>query len=173
MQFHSQHVGVTWPCWSHTAGWETNRRQSDADKSANLQRRGGTEEAFLCIINETWRTGSGTNWIWLPLDKCALVQRDTLPSRTDLVVHDSAQAHDADVDVVFLADQPWVFQSSTTRQRVATKTDDGKDENKSVIKENQAVFYLNRCRLYEHLSTNTSALEIRKTDAISEWASST
>ena len=37
----------------------------------------------------------------------------------DLVVHDSAQAHDADVDVVFLADQSGVFQSSPARQCVA------------------------------------------------------
>lgn len=32
--------------------------------------------------------------------------------RADLVVHDSAQAHDADVDVVFFAEQSGVFQSS-------------------------------------------------------------
>ncbi len=42
--------------------------------------------------------------------------------RADLVVHDSAQAHDADVDVVFLADQSGVFQSSPARQCVATET---------------------------------------------------
>lgn len=40
--------------------------------------------------------------------------------RADLVVHDGAQTHDADVDVIFLADQPGVLQSSPAGQRVAT-----------------------------------------------------
>lgn len=44
-------------------------------------------------------------------------------SRADLVVHDGAQAHDAHVDVVFLADQPGVLQSSPARQRVTTAAD--------------------------------------------------
>lgn len=46
--------------------------------------------------------------------------------RPDLVVHDGAQAHDADVDVIFLADQPGVLQSSPARQRVTTT---GGDKN--------------------------------------------
>lgn len=46
--------------------------------------------------------------------------------RADLVVHDGAQAHDADVDVIFLADQPGVLQSSPAWQRVTT-TADGKN----------------------------------------------
>lgn len=44
--------------------------------------------------------------------------------RPDLVVHDGAQAHDADVDVIFLADQPGVLQSSPARQRVTTTAGD-------------------------------------------------
>lgn len=39
----------------------------------------------------------------------------------DLVVHDSTQAHDADVDIIFLADQSGVFQRSPAGQRVAAK----------------------------------------------------
>lgn len=46
--------------------------------------------------------------------------------RADLVVHDGAQAHDADVDVIFLADQPGVLQSSPAWQR-GTTTADGKN----------------------------------------------
>lgn len=57
----------------------------------------------------------------------------------DLVVHDSAQAHDADVDVVFLAHQSGVFQSSPARQRVATETNKRKDKYKSAVKRKRAV----------------------------------
>lgn len=53
--------------------------------------------------------------------------------RTDLVVHDSTQAHDADVDVVFLADQSGVFQSPPARQRVATTTNDRKGKKTKTI----------------------------------------
>lgn len=60
---------------------------------------------------------------------CTSVQRDTQSvwassgegRGADLVVHDGTQAHDADVDVVFLADQSGVFQGSPARQRVATE----------------------------------------------------
>lgn len=41
---------------------------------------------------------------------------------TDLVVHDGTQAHDADVDVVFLTDQSGVFQRPPARQSVTTAT---------------------------------------------------
>lgn len=41
--------------------------------------------------------------------------------KSDLVVHDRAQAHDADVDVVFLADQSGVFQRPPAWQCVAAK----------------------------------------------------
>lgn len=41
--------------------------------------------------------------------------------RTDLVVHDGAQAHDADVDIVFLTDQSRVFQCSPAGQCVTTE----------------------------------------------------
>lgn len=40
----------------------------------------------------------------------------------DLVVHDSTQAHDADVDIVFLTDQSGVFQCSPAGQSVTTET---------------------------------------------------
>lgn len=47
----------------------------------------------------------------------------TLPrvQRADLVVHDGTQAHDADVNVVFLADKPGVFQRPSAGQRVTTE----------------------------------------------------
>lgn len=48
----------------------------------------------------------------------------------DLVVHDGAQAHNAHMDVVFLADQPGVLQSSPAWQRVTT-TEDGKKVKES------------------------------------------
>lgn len=38
----------------------------------------------------------------------------------DLVVHDSTQAHDADVDIIFFADQSGVFQRSPAGQCVET-----------------------------------------------------
>lgn len=59
---------------------------------------------------------------------------------TDLVVHDSTQAHDADVYIVFLADQPGVFQSSPARQCVAANTDYRKDKNNSVIMRSKGCF---------------------------------
>lgn len=41
----------------------------------------------------------------------------------DLVVHDGTQAHDADVDVVFLADQPGVLQCPAAGQSVTSESD--------------------------------------------------
>lgn len=41
--------------------------------------------------------------------------------RADLVVHDRTQAHDADMDVVFLADQSGVLQGSSAWQCVASE----------------------------------------------------
>lgn len=41
--------------------------------------------------------------------------------RTDLVVHDGTQAHDADVDIVLPTDQPRVFQCSPAGQCVTTE----------------------------------------------------
>lgn len=50
----------------------------------------------------------------------------------DLVVHDGAQAHDADVDVVFFADQSGVLQSSAARERVTTETNERNVGNESI-----------------------------------------
>lgn len=35
VQFHSQHVGVTWPCWSHTGRWKTNGTEKGREKNAD------------------------------------------------------------------------------------------------------------------------------------------
>lgn len=55
----------------------------------------------------------------------------------DLVVHDSTQAHDADMDVVFFADQSGVFQSSPARQCVTTKTHERNVEKKKSCDESK------------------------------------
>lgn len=68
--------------------------------------------------------------------------------RPDLIVHDGAQAHDADVDVIFLADQPGVLQGSPARQRVTTTADDKK------AKTNGVKFFLKWTR--ENLSAGSS-----------------
>lgn len=39
----------------------------------------------------------------------------------DLIVHDGAQTHDADMDVVFFADQSGVLQGSAARERVTAE----------------------------------------------------
>lgn len=70
----------------------------------------------------------------------ASVPRDMQSVRTssgdrrgaDLVVHDGAQAHDADVDVVFFADQSGVLQSSPARERVTAETNGRNVENESI-----------------------------------------
>lgn len=78
----------------------------------------------------------------------------------DLVVHDSTQAHDADMDVVFFADQSGVFQSSPARQCVTTKTHERNVEKKKVVmKANKACFNKMGVGAHEHLNTNTSALD--------------
>lgn len=52
--------------------------------------------------------------------------------KADLVVHDSTQAHDADVDIVFLANQSGVFQSSPARKCVAAKNNYRKNKKKTI-----------------------------------------
>lgn len=64
--------------------------------------------------------------------------------RADLVVHDGAQAHDAHVDVIFLADQPGVLQSSPAWQRVTT------------VKETTGVKKNNEKRSWENPNTSSS-----------------
>lgn len=75
--------------------------------------------------------------------------------RPDLVVHDSTQAHDADVDVIFLADQSGVFQRPPAGQCVATRKGKRKEEKKLRIKEIRVV-------LLEETPEHKSAQELDK-----------
>lgn len=75
--------------------------------------------------------------------------------RADLVVHDSTEAHDADVDVVFLTHQSGVFQRSPAGQCVAAERSYRTQQQVSEKRKRKT-------QVYDHLSTN------KKTDAISE-----
>lgn len=87
--------------------------------------------------------------------------------KADLVVHDGTQAHDAHMDVVFLADQSGVFQSSPARQSVVAK----KEIQEKEFSGNRRVFYWNECLVCEFLNTNKCERMNNKTDAIWDGAS--
>lgn len=59
--------------------------------------------------------------MWLSSERRAVCVDWMVPVEAlgaDLVVHDSTQAHDADVDIIFFADQSGVFQRSPAGQCV-------------------------------------------------------
>lgn len=93
VQFHSQHWGGTWPCWSRT---ETGTKRRTSEWTTEWAQ-------FFYITKET---------------------------SSDLVVHDGAQAHDADVDVVLLTDQPGVFQCPAAGQSVTAEMYETKERKK-------------------------------------------
>lgn len=76
--------------------------------------------------------------------------------RADLVVHDGAQAHDADVDVLLLAHQSGVLQRPPARQRVAA-TDVEMGESRDARRHFEGFVFLKGVDESHH--TNTRALD--------------